>query len=196
MTDQTNDEQGKGPGGAWWRWPLWGGAAALLSLPAIAMALETPGVDWTPFDFAVMGALLAGTAGAVEVGMRASSHWAYRLAAVGTVGGAFLLTWADLAVGLLGPEGGWANRLLLLVPLIGVIGSIVARFRPRGMALALLAMVVAQVAIGAYALTEPPTTKGFGWPWHILAVTAFFSGGWLLAAGLFRRSAADEAAAT
>lgn len=190
MTDQTNDRQTKGK--AWWRWPLWGGAAALLSLPAIAMAVKAPGVDWSPFDFAVMAALLAATAGAVEVGMAASRHWAYRLAAVGSIGGAFLLTWADLAVGLLGPEGGWANRLLLLVPLIGLVGAIVARFRPRGMVLTMLVVVAAQVAVGAFALTEPPTAKGFGWPWHILAVTAFFSGGWLLAAGLFRTAAADE----
>ncbi|MCE3288525.1 MAG: hypothetical protein K0R83_537 [Caulobacter sp.] len=189
MTDQTNDRRSS----SWWRWPLWGGAAALLSVPAIAMAMKAPGVDWSPADFVIMGALLAATAGAVEVGMRASRHWAYRLAAVGSIGGAFLLTWADLAVGLLGPEGGWANRLLLLVPLLGVVGAIAARFRPRGMALVMLAVLAAQLAVGAFALTEPPTTKGFGWPWHILAVSAFFGGGWLLAAGLFRKAAADEA---
>jgi hypothetical protein len=190
MSDRTNDRRNT----YWWRWPLWGGVAGLLSLPAVAMAMKVEGVDWSPLDFVVMGGLLAATAGAVEVGMRTSGHWAYRLAAVGSIGGAFLLTWADLAVGLLGPEGGWANRLLLLVPLVGVVGAIVARFRPRGMALAMLAMLAAQIAVGAFALTEPPTTKGFGWPWHILAVTGFFGGGWLLAATLFRTAAKDAAA--
>jgi hypothetical protein len=189
MTDQINDKRSN----AWWRWPLWGGTAALLSVPAIAMAMKVDGWDWSPVDFVIMGALLAATAGAVEVGMRASRHWAYRLAAVGSIGGAFLMTWADMAVGLLGPEGGWANRLLLLVPLIGVVGAIVARFKARGMALVMLVVLTAQLAVGAFALTEPPTTKGFGWPWHILAVTAFFGGGWLLAAGLFRKAAGDEA---
>jgi hypothetical protein len=186
MTDRTNDNRGK----AWWRWPLWGGAAAMLGAPAIAMAIKAPGWDWSLFDFAVMGALLAATAGAVEVGMRASENWAYRLAAVGAIGGGSLLTWANLAVGLLGPEDGLANKLLLLVPLTGVTGAVVVRLRPRGMAMAMLAVLAAQVAVGAFALTEPPTTKGFGWPWHILAVTTFFSCGWLLAAGLFRKAAA------
>lgn len=190
MSDQTNDKRSK----AWWRLPLWGGAAALLSVPAIAMAMKVEGWDWSPFDFVVMGALLAAAAGAVEVGMRASRHWAYRLAAVGSIGGGLLMTWADMAVGLLGPEGGWSNRLLLLVPLIGVAGAIVARLRPRGMALVMLVVLAAQVAVGAFALTEPPTAKGFGWPWHILAVTGFFGCGWLLAAGLFGKAAEDQEA--
>lgn len=194
MTDRINDDNNKQNKGGWWRLPLWGGAAALLAIPAVAMAVQVEGWAWSPFDFAIMGALLAGAAGAIDLLMRASGDGAYRLAAVGTVGAALLMTWVDLAVGLLGPEGGLSNMLLLLVPVTGVVGAVIGRFRAGGMARTALAMLAVQLAVGALALTEPATAKGFGWPWHILAVSGVFGAGWLLAWALFSRAARAEAA--
>lgn len=186
MTDHPTPSPSRRPV---WRWLPWIGAATLLSLPAVVMAVGAEGVDWSPFDFIVMGVLLFGAAGALELALSTSGHWAYRLAAAGTVGGALLMTWADLAVGLLGPEGGLANKLLLLVPLTGLVGAAIARLRAGGMAWTTLAMAVVQLLVATVALTEPPTEKGLGWPWHIPMVTAVFTAGWLLAAGLFHRAA-------
>lgn len=197
MSDQTPSPSSSssspaarpGPPG-WLRLLVWGAAAGLLALPAVAMRF-TDEVRWDTFDFVVVGALLVGAASVFEVAMRASAGLGYRLAAGLAIAAGLLMTWANLAVGLMGPEDGVANTLLLLVPPVAVIGAVLARFRPRGMAATMLAVLATQLVVGGVALAEPPTTKGFGYPWHIIAVTCFFGCIWLLSAGLFRNAAED-----
>src|SRR5690606_5647763 len=53
-----------------WRLAIWGGAAAVLALPALAMWLGADGVYWTALDFVVMAALLATACGGWELAMR------------------------------------------------------------------------------------------------------------------------------
>ena len=53
--DTTQGGNGRGNR---WSLAIWGGAAVLLSIPAIAMQFQAPGVDWGPEDFIVMGALM------------------------------------------------------------------------------------------------------------------------------------------
>lgn len=83
-----------------WRRALWGCAAALLALPALAMQV-TDQVNWTPGDFAVFGAMLAALAGGIEflsasrLGLRSKIIGAAAVIAV------FALVWAELAVGIL-----------------------------------------------------------------------------------------------
>ena len=48
------------------RWAIWGTAAGLLLVPAVAMQLGVDGWDWNAFDFVVMGALLAAACGTFE----------------------------------------------------------------------------------------------------------------------------------
>ncbi len=99
---------GGGRGGACWRFAAWGGAALLFLAPLVAMRF-TDEVDWTAFDFAVFGALLALALGAFELGLRRAP--VSRLAVVVAVGAAFLLAWAQLAVGVItGPAGGCSLR--------------------------------------------------------------------------------------
>ena len=58
---------------------VWGGAACLLLLPALAMRLRPQsGVDWSALDFAVMGVLLAAVCGLYEFGARRDGSPAYR----------------------------------------------------------------------------------------------------------------------
>ena len=75
--------------------------AILLSIPLIAMQF-TNEVDWSPFDFVVMGILLLGTGLMCELVMRRVKKTGYRIAIVGAVLIAFLLIWAELAVGIFG----------------------------------------------------------------------------------------------
>lgn len=171
-----------------WRIVLWGIPTILLLLPAVAMRF-TAEVDWGPIDFVVMGILLYGTAGLFELAARASTSLAFRAGMGLTVVSAFLLIWVNLAVGIVGDEGDAANLMYagLLAILCG--GAIVGHFRPRGMALALLATAAAHAAIGFVTLTlglgadEPPGPLG------ILILNGFFTGLWLLAALLFRQAA-------
>ncbi len=78
---------------------IWGLAAAALLVPAAAM-LITREVNWDAGDFAVFGLMLAVLCMAVE----ASCHWLAtplrRVAAIILAVLAFLIVWAELAVGL------------------------------------------------------------------------------------------------
>ena len=76
-------------------------AALLLLIPLIAMQF-TDEVDWSPFDFVVMGILLLGTGLMCEFVMRKIKKTEYRIALVGVVLITFLLIWAELAVGIFG----------------------------------------------------------------------------------------------
>jgi hypothetical protein len=174
---------------------MWGGAALLLALPWFAMRAGVDGVDWSRTDFLVMAALLAMACLAFEAMARTSGTLAYRLAAILTVGTAFVLVWANLAVGVIGDEGHPAN--LLYVGVLGILvgGAIGGRRRPAPMARTLLAATAAQVAIGALALV-----LGLGAPaggaWELVGVTVFFAVPWLVAAGLFEAAARADARRT
>lgn len=171
---------------SWLRRAMWAAAAGLLALPAVAMRF-TDEVDWTASDFVLMGLLLAAACGAVEVGMRMSGHLAYRAGVVVGVGGAFLLVWINLAVGVLGSEDNPANLMYVAVLLTGLVGAPLVRFRAGGLVRVLLAMAAVQVAVPVIALAIDPAAAG---PLHMVAgATAFFLGPWLLAAALFRMAA-------
>lgn len=158
------------------------GAALMLLAPALAM-LATDAMIWGPGDFVIHGAMLFGAVGILELAARFSGSGAY-LAAVGlAVGTAFLLVWANLAVGIIGPEDNPANRMFAGVLAVGVVGAMIARFRPRGMAGVLVAMAGAQALVAVAALLA-----GFG---AIPVVTLVLMGLWLASALLFLKAARD-----
>jgi len=171
-----------------WRLAPWIAAAALLTVPALAMRFAPQaGFDWSPADFVVMGAMLAVACASLELAMRASGDWAYRLGAVVAVGTGFLTLWANLAVGLVGDEGNPANRLFLGVLLVAGAGSLLARRRAAGMAAAMLAAASAQLLAAAAALSV--TQAGPGRAAEVAALLGIFPAGWLAAAWLFHRAA-------
>lgn len=167
------------------RWSLliWGSAAVLLAIPAVAMQF-TSEVDWGPEDFVVMGAMLAIACGSYEFTTRLSGHWAYRAGAAAAIVVSFLTVWVNLAVGMLGDEGNPANMLFGLVILVGAIGALVSGFRPKGMARAMEAAAVAQGAMTLYAL--------FGGYAEVVVHVGLFILPWLVAAQLFRNAARED----
>ena len=81
------------------RMGAWGGAAAVLLVPLVAMQF-TSEVNWGPEDF-LAAALMLGAAGlAFELTLRLTRNPTYRLIAAVGIGIAFMLTWAELAVGI------------------------------------------------------------------------------------------------
>jgi hypothetical protein len=78
---------------------LWGGALVLLLMPALAMQFSDE-VRWGPGDFAVFGVLLALACLALELIPRVTVGTRRRWLLRGAVVLAFLLVWAELAVGL------------------------------------------------------------------------------------------------
>ena len=63
----------------------------------------TDEVDWDVFDFVIFGAMLAATGGAFELAVRITPKKAYRVAVGLALAAAFLLIWANGAVGIFGP---------------------------------------------------------------------------------------------
>lgn len=85
-----------------WRLAMWGGAAALLLLPLLAMQF-TREVNWSAGDFLAFGALLAAACGSFELATRFARSRAARIAAALLIAAIFLLVWVELAVGIAGP---------------------------------------------------------------------------------------------
>ena len=169
-----------------WSLAIWGTAAVLLSLPAIAMQLEVTGVDWGPEDFIVMGILFAIACGSYEVIARISSNTAYRAASAIAIVTAFLTVWVNLAVGMLGDEGNPANLWFGGVLLVAMAGVILAGFRARGMARAMEAAALGQALMVVYALVA-----GYA---EVALFIGFFVLPWLLSAQLFKKAAGESAA--
>ena len=75
--------------------------ALILLIPLIAMQF-TDEVNWTRFDFVVMGVLLLGTGLMCELVMRKVNKIEYRIAICAAILAALLLIWLELAVGIFG----------------------------------------------------------------------------------------------
>lgn len=78
----------------------WLAAAALLAAPAIEM-LFTREVNWGAEDFAAFALMIGASGLAIELGLRAVRRPLHRAALIAAVALAFLLVWAELAVGIL-----------------------------------------------------------------------------------------------
>ena len=76
----------------------------------------------------------------------------YRSAVGLALAAPFLLVWINLAVGIIGEPDDPANLMYIGVLAVGIIGAIIARFQPRGMAGALFAMALAQALVAVITL--------------------------------------------
>lgn len=146
-------------------------------------------VNWTATDFIVAGLLLFGAGLAYVLAVGARGDRAYRMAVAIAVGAALLLTWANLAVGMVGSEANPLNRAYFAVLAVMLAGAAGSRLQPSGMALAMVATALALAAVGIAALL-PGVDASESSPLEILGVSGFFIGLFLLSAALFRRSAA------
>ncbi len=173
-----------------WRLALWGVAVLLLLLPLVAMQF-TDEVAWDLADFVVFGLMLVGACGAYELATRMTSHTIFRAAAAVALVAAFLLVWLSLGVGIIGQDGDPANLMYFGVLAVGIIGAVVARFRPGGLARALLATALAQALVAAIALVAR-----LGEPWsgplELAALNGFFIAMFAGSAWLFHLAARER----
>ncbi len=168
------------------RMAAWGAAALLLLAPWFAMQV-TDQVDWSVADFAVFGALLAGAGAAYELAARKTGDTAYRAAVALALAAAFILVWVNGAVGIIGAEDDPANRMYFGVLAVGVVGALIARFRPGGMVRALSATALAQALAAGIALIAGLGRPASG-PAEIVAANGFFIVLFIGSAWLFRRA--------
>ncbi len=157
-------------------------AGLILLLPLIAMQF-TDEVNWSLGDFIIAFGLLFGAGLTYQLIARKAEDIFYRTAVGIAVGTALFLVWANLAVGIIGNENNPANLMYYGVLAVGIIGAVLARFQPRGMALALVATAVAQTLVTVIALIAG-LTDSMG----TLLITAIFLVLWLASAWLFRKS--------
>ncbi len=178
-------------GGGWrtsrWRIAAWSAAALILLLPLIAMQF-TDEVVWEVADFAVFGALLLGVGVTYELAARMTGNTAYRFAVGVALAAAFILVWVNGAVGIIGSEDDDANMMYGGVLAVAVIGAVIARFQPQGMALALSATALAQVLVTVVALITGLGSPESG-PLEIVAINGFFVALFVGSALLFRTAA-------
>lgn len=141
-------------GGGWrgtrWRMAAWASVVGLLLLVPLTAMQYTEEVDWSLFDFVFMGALLMSVGAVYEVAMRMTDSTAYRVAVGIAVVTTFLLVWINGAVGIIGD--GPINLLYLGVIMTGIVGALIAKLEPLGMARALIAMAMVQMLVPVIAL--------------------------------------------
>ena len=101
---------------------------------------------------------------------------------------AFFLLWANAAVGLIGSEEEPANMMYLGVLAVGIIGAIIARFKPTGMAIALFATALAQALVAVIALIAGMHRYPDSSVTEIVNVNVFFVALWVGSALLFRHA--------
>ena len=179
-----------------WRPLIWGGAALLLLLPAVAMQF-TQVVVWGPEDFIAMGVMLLTACGLYELATWLSGNTVYRAAFGIAVVTGFLTVWVNVAVGMFGSENNSLNLMFGGVLLMAALGALFARCRARGTARAMGATAAAQLLAAGIGLAIGLTvgTDEVGGPNVGLEafLTACFAVPWLVSARLFRKAAQDKA---
>jgi D-alanyl-lipoteichoic acid acyltransferase DltB (MBOAT superfamily) len=179
----TMVDHGGGRRGSGLRVAIWGGAAALLAAPWVAMQVGTD-VHWTRLDFVTWGVMLAAACGAYELAARKTGNRAYRAAMGIAILAAFLLVWINIAVGIIGTERNPANLMFAGVILAETVGAVIARGDARGMARASVATAVAQAIVGVAALVLR-SPEG-------VILSGFFAVLWLVSGALFRKAAGQS----
>jgi hypothetical protein len=157
------------------------------------------GWNWPPYALAFWGAVVFGTGLIYELVARKGGTVAYRAAVGIACATGFVLLFINAAAGVIGD--GPVNLMYLGVLAVGFVGALIARFQPRGMALALVATAVAQMLVPVIALViwkagwqdpflnpnspHPPFHPGIG---PVFGLNAVFAALWVASGLLFRRA--------
>lgn len=116
------------------------------------------------------------------------SRRSYAGAATPGVLAALLVAWVNLAVGIIGEPEDPANLMYAGVVAVSLVGALVARFRPSGMARAMAMAALAQLLVAVVTfvlgLGYPPTPRV-----SLLLFNAILFACWAGSALLFRRVA-------
>lgn len=177
-----------------WRIAAWVAAALLLLLPLVAMPF-TDEVNWTVGDFVFAGVLFFSSLGAYEIAARKASDTVYRAGVGLAVAATFLLIWGNAAVYI---SDSVADGMYYGVAVIGIIGVIIALFRPGGGARAMLAAALAMGVVSVIALVAGMVPNYYTSAFELLGITGFYvalfaGAAWLLRAAAREQPPADAA---
>ena len=113
----------------------------------------------------------------------------YRRAVALAIGTALFLLWGMGGLGIIGADGDRADLMFLGVLAVGIGGAIVARFRPDGMARAMLVTAAATVLVGVIALMLGKHEAEYSSVREILGLTGMFATLFAASGWLFRSAA-------
>jgi hypothetical protein len=167
------------------------GTVGLLLIPLVTMQFSD-NVQWSAFDFALMGMLIFTTGLVLRLLLNKAGHLAFRLGSIAAVGTTFLLIWANLAVGLIGAGANLGNLMYMGVVAVVLVGTSLARFKAQGMERAMYAAVVALVVLATVALLAGMQDYPGSSESEIVAVNGFFALLYLVAGLLFRHAVQEE----
>ena len=173
--------------GNFWRIAGWSAAAGLIVLPLVAMQF-TSEVNWTASDFIVAAVMFGSVGLGLELAVRKGNR-AYTIAAALALLVSFLAFWFTGAVGIIGNEAEDSNLLFLGVIMVALAGSVIALFRPRGMAVVMVVAAVAQAAVPVVASIIGDSSMAAIWAPEVIILTLVFTALWLTSARLFRQTA-------
>jgi len=161
---------------------------AILMVPLVATQFSNE-VVWTLFDFVFAGTLIFGTGLLYLLATKMTGNTAYRMAAGLALAATFFLIWINGAVGIIGNSD--INILYLGVPMVGVVGTLIAGLRPFEMSRAMFVTALAQalVPVVAVLMGEPDFAPGVLQVFVLNGVLVLLFVG---AALLFRRAAAQN----
>ncbi|MDP2647769.1 MAG: hypothetical protein Q8P35_00790 [Candidatus Yanofskybacteria bacterium] len=166
---------------------VWAIVVALILLIPLAMQF-TNEVQWG--EAVAYGVILLVAGGFYELWQWLKTRTrAYRIAFGVGLAGALLLGWVNGAVGIIGSEDNPANLLYGAVFAVGLIGSLISRFKPLGMARTLFAAAFVQMSVPVIALIvwKPDFSPGVI---GVFGINAFFALLFVVSAFLFRHASA------
>jgi hypothetical protein len=164
----------------WWRIIGWGTTATFVLAPAIAMQF-TREVNWTPSDFGFAAMLFGALGLGIELAVRMTPDSFFRAGALFALLSAFMVFWANGAVGMIGNEDNPINLLFIGVILIALVGAILSRFGKEGMALAMFTAGTLQASIATIFGILGSDFRGG-------VFTIVLSSLWILSGALFKAS--------
>lgn len=167
------------------------GTGAFLLIPLIAMQFSAE-VVWTLSDFIFAGIFIFGTGMAYKLITLKSEKTIFRVAVGSALFSGFALIWINGAVGIIGSENNEFNILYYLVIMIGIVGAFLSRFKAKGLARTMFAMVLGQTAIMAAALFTGMANVTHSSVFEIIGVNALFITLFAVSGLLFNFSVEDE----
>jgi len=172
---------------------VWTGAVALILLIPLAMQFQpfTDEVQWN--EAIAYGVILLIAGGFYELWLWLQTRTgAYRIAFGVGLAGMLFLGWVSGAVGIIGSENQPVNLMYWAVPAVLLIGSLISRFKPRGMARTLFATALVQVLVPVVALIiSPEVSWGNVGVIGVFVVNSIFALMFVGSALLFRRASAS-----
>jgi hypothetical protein len=170
------------------RFAVWALVVALLLLIPLAMQFtdEVQGNEAVAY-----GVLLLAFGGLYELArwLRTRGR-TYRIAFGVGFTAAALLFWANGAVGIIGSEDNPANLMYGAVFAVGLLGAVISRLKPRGMAPTLFLAALVQVLIPVVAFFIWPAKASWGNAGvvGVFVINLVFAALFVLSAMLFRRA--------